>query len=66
MFVTPEELHKLYRRAVNGLNTADYNVEADVPYEELSEEQKSIDKYIADFLNEKYIVRLERLLSKRV
>jgi len=42
----PEDLHKWYLEATKKLNTESYNKNAQKPYEELSEEQKSIDKFI--------------------
>ena len=57
--IEPEQLHRWYREAVCSLMTYDYNVEADIPYEELSDGQKYIDKYIADKIN-KWIEDRER------
>jgi len=49
--IRPEWLHDWYLEATKELNPESYNEEAQKPYEELTEEQKKIDKYIADKIN---------------
>lgn len=51
--ISPEELHKWYLEATKKLNPASFNKDAQKPYKELTEEQKFIDKFIADKINEK-------------
>jgi hypothetical protein len=54
MLVSPEELHKWYLEATERLSPENYNSNAQKPYEELTEEQKYIDSYIANEINRKY------------
>lgn len=49
--VTPQQLHQWYLDATKELHPNSYNINAQKPYEELTEEQKFIDKYIADKIN---------------
>ena len=49
--ITPEELHKWYLQATSILKKESYNPNAQKPYEELTEEQKFIDKFICDRIN---------------
>jgi len=42
-----EQLHIWYLEASKKMNPESYNKKAQVPYEELSEEQKFLDRYIA-------------------
>lgn len=51
--ISPEELHKWYLEATKKLNPKSFNEDAQKPYEQLSEEQKYIDKYIANKINDK-------------
>lgn len=44
--MTPEHLHKWYLEAISFITKSSYNKDAKKPYEELTEEQKFIDKYI--------------------
>ena len=46
--IEPEQLHKWYLEAITYLHPDSFNVHADRPYEDLTEEQRSIDKYIAN------------------
>ena len=61
--ITPKQLHKWYLEAVRDLNDLFYNKRAEVPFEKLTAEQKSIDEYIADKINEhlhlKYAIKIE-------
>jgi hypothetical protein len=50
--ITPEQLHEWYLEAITTLHPSDYNHLADVPYDDLKEGQKSIDKFIADKLRQ--------------
>jgi len=49
----PEELHEWYLEATKLLKKESYNPNAQKPYDELSEEQKFIDKFICDRINNK-------------
>lgn len=51
--ITPEELHKWYLEAVKELKPESFNPDANTPYSELTDEQKSIDKHIALQINRK-------------
>ena len=50
--ITPQLIHGWYLEATANLDAASFNPKARKPYEELSEEQKSIDEYIANKINE--------------
>jgi hypothetical protein len=50
--ITPEQLHKWYLEATEQLDPASFNREAQKPYNKLTKEQKFIDKYIANKINE--------------
>lgn len=52
--VTPEQLHMWYLEAVENLSPSDFNPKANKPYSELTDEQKYIDKYIADKINQRF------------
>jgi hypothetical protein len=52
--ITPEQLHKWYLEATLQCNPESYNLKAQKCYEHLTEEQKSIDKYIAHAIVEAY------------
>ena len=49
----PEELHRWYLEATSKLRKESFNKEAQKPYNELTEEQKYIDKYISDKIKRK-------------
>lgn len=49
--LTPNLLHKWYLEATKTLHPESYNKKAQVPYSQLSPEQKDIDIYIADKIN---------------
>jgi hypothetical protein len=49
--VTPEQLHKWYLEATKELDPHFFNLKAQVPYEDLHDKQKWIDKDIADKIN---------------
>jgi len=49
--VKPEQLHKWYLEAVKELKPESFNPNANKNYDELTDEQKFIDKYIADKIN---------------
>jgi len=49
--ITSEQLHKWYLQAIKLLHPESYNPNAQKPYDELTEEQKSIDKFIVDRIN---------------
>lgn len=46
--ITPENIHQWYLDATKELNPKSYNPNAQKKYEDLTEEQKFIDKYIVD------------------
>lgn len=46
-----ERLHNWYLEATKELNLESYNPDAQVPYKKLTEEQKEINRYIADRIN---------------
>lgn len=50
--VKPEQLHEWYLEAVKRLKPESFNPNAQKPYEDLTDEQKYIDKYIANKINE--------------
>ena len=54
MKITPEQLHEWYLEATDALvgRPESFNPNARKAYSELSEDQKSIDRYIADRINE--------------
>jgi hypothetical protein len=43
-----EQLHNWYLEAIRQIQKENYNTNADKPYSELTEEQKFIDRFIAD------------------
>lgn len=51
--IKPEELHQWYLEATKSLNPKSFNPDAQKPYEEMTEEQKFIDKFIANKINQK-------------
>ena len=53
--ITPEQLHNWYLEAIKELHPESFNPNAKKPYSELTEEQKFIDKYIADKIIEKFV-----------
>jgi len=50
--ITPETLHSLYLEATRRLHPESYNSKAQKFYEDLTDEQKSIDIFIANVLKE--------------
>ena len=50
--MTPERLHQLYLEAIKGLSKESFNPNAAQPYSALTDEQKSIDRYISNQINE--------------
>lgn len=48
LLISPEQLHQWYLESIAHLSGESYNHNADRPYEMLTEEQKFIDKYIAN------------------
>ncbi len=51
MLITPEQLHKWYLEATALLKPESFNPNAQKPYEEMTDEQKFIDQYIAHQVN---------------
>ena len=49
--IKPEQLHQWYLDAIKLLKPESYNPDANKPYSELTEEQKTIDKFIANRIN---------------
>ncbi len=62
--IKPEELHQWYLDAIKLLHPESYNPNANKPYEELTEEQKTIDKFIADRINMRIREIKEKLLER--
>lgn len=50
--IKPEQLHEWYLEATKELNPESYNPNAQKSYDQLTEEQRFIDKYIADKINQ--------------
>lgn len=46
--ITPEKLHQWYLEATSNLNHKSFNKNAQVVYDELTDEQKYIDQYISE------------------
>ena len=46
--ITPEQIHEWYLEATKVLHPESYNENAQKSYEELTDEQKYIDKYISE------------------
>lgn len=53
--ITPKQLHDWYLEATKELKPESFNKEAQKEYEDLTEEQKFIDKYIAEKINSEMI-----------
>lgn len=49
--ITPQQLHQWYLEATKELHPESYNINAQKAYEDLTEEQKAIDKYICNKIN---------------
>jgi len=63
--ITPEQLHIWYLEATSKLHPENFNSNAQKLYEDLTEEQKFIDKYIADKIHTKCLHEIkERLCQK--
>ena len=60
--IIPQQLHKWYLEATKLLHPESYNQKAQKPYEELTEEQRKIDEYIAGKIND-YIQKYEKLIE---
>ena len=50
--ISPEQLHDWYLMATKPLRYESFNIKARVPYSILTEEQKSIDIFISNKINE--------------
>jgi len=50
--ITPQQLHVLYLEATKSLHPESYNPNAQKSYDELTDEQRQIDEYIAEKINE--------------
>lgn len=59
----PEQLHIWYLEATSKIHKLNYNPHAHKPYSELNDEQKFIDKYIADALREWIRGKIEECLK---
>lgn len=55
----PKQLHNWYLEAVKKINKTNYNNKANVSYDNLNEEQKFLDKYIANKINQNFIPKSE-------
>ena len=51
MKVTPQQVHAWYLEATAKLHPESFNPDAQKRYEELTDEQKSIDVFVADKIN---------------
>lgn len=51
--ITPERIHEWYLEACVNLKDESYNTEAQKAYDELTDEQKFIDKYIVNIIKKK-------------
>ena len=58
--ITPKKLHEWYLEACKELSPENFNTDAQKPYEELSEEQKFIDIYIAEKIKRKLKKEIEK------
>jgi hypothetical protein len=58
-----EQLHIWYLEATKELNPKSFNLNAQKSYEELTDEQKFIDKYIANKLNSHYNKKMRQYLQ---
>jgi len=61
--ITSKQLHEWYLQAIKLLHPESYNPNAQKPYDELTEEQKSIDKFIVDRINNEIRKVKEELLK---
>jgi hypothetical protein len=50
--ISPEQLHEWYLEAVEKISPDNFNPNAAKPYGELTDEQRFIDEYIADKIND--------------
>lgn len=62
--ITPKQLHDWYLEATKELNPENYNPNAQKSYEDLADEQKFIDKYIADKISQSLIQILEHIVEE--
>lgn len=60
----PEKLHEWYLEAVKEQHPESYNPKANKPYSELTEEQKFIDKYIAEKITAELIKKMSEVEEK--
>jgi len=60
---TPEFLHEAYLQATKNLRPESYNPNAQKKYEDLTDEQKQIDIYIADLINAAWRKHLQERLK---
>jgi hypothetical protein len=51
--ITPHDLHKWYLESIKHLHPESFNANANKDYSKLTEEQKFIDRFIAEKINEK-------------
>jgi len=66
-WINAKQLHDWYLEAIRTLHPESYNPNAAKPFEELTEEQQEIDKYIATRVNgmiKTHIERLEVVMEK--
>jgi hypothetical protein len=63
-----EQLHTWYLEATRELNPESYNIKAQVDFDDLTEEQKSIDRFIAlalqEYINKEILKELELAIGK--
>lgn len=61
-WITPEQLHQWYLEACQKIDPINYNSKAQKSYEELTEQQKFLDWYIANRINDR-VAELEKALG---
>ena len=64
--ITPQKLHEWYLEATRNLPEGSFNKNAQIEYESLSSDQKFIDEYIAEKINQeidRYIEIVEQELE---
>lgn len=64
--ITPQQLHNWYLEATKELHPEFYSPNAVKPYEELTDEQKFLDKYIAEKIKSFLTHEIKALLEELV
>lgn len=63
--LTPQNMHEWYLEATQKLHPESFNPNAQKPYEELTEEQKFIDKYMAEKAEKTVMASFSNLLAEK-